>query len=100
MLGIVPRGDLFGRGDGECWRIVQPGEVDLLAGIADRIRMVLAAAPQCAEIAATPAANMPIDWRAVGGWCGLRMGLHGHGASTRRWGCAAAADAAPSILVV
>ena len=56
---------LFERGSGKCRRIVEAGEVNLLAGIADRIRMVLAAAPQCAEIAATPPTDMPIDRRAV-----------------------------------
>src|SRR5690349_10024672 len=100
MLRVVSCGGLFGRRDSQRGRIVQPGEVDLLAGIADRVRVVLAAAPQCAKVATTPAADMSVDRRAVGGRCGLRMGLHSHGASTSRWGCAAAAGTALSTLVV
>ena len=82
MLRLISRGGLFVRSRGECRRIVQAGEVDLLACIADGVRVVLATAPQRAEITATPAADMPVDWQAIDSLSGLYMGLHGHNTST------------------
>ena len=85
MLGLIPRDSLFRCGGNKSWRIVQAGEVELLAGIADGVRMVLATAPQRAEIAATPAADVPVDRRAIRCRSGLYVGLHSHNASTSPW---------------